>query len=103
MFYIVYYGIIGKQCFTLRWHFVSYMEIAPLPPPPSTKWLEVKLHFRNSSMFHSIFILGHIIGSLQLSLFGLSGYSGINVHNVLSLIRDDAREVFVLHKCLHHY
>ena len=33
MFYNVYYGIIGKQCFTPRWRCVSYMEFAPLAPP----------------------------------------------------------------------
>ena len=34
MFYNVYYGIIGKQYFTPRWRCVSYMETAPLAPPP---------------------------------------------------------------------
>ena len=33
MFYNVYYGVIGKQCFTPRWRCVSYMEFAPLAPP----------------------------------------------------------------------
>ena len=33
MFYNVYYGIIGKRCFTPRWRCVSYMEFAPLAPP----------------------------------------------------------------------
>ena len=33
MFYIIYYGIIGKWCFSLRWRCVSYMEFAPLAPP----------------------------------------------------------------------
>ena len=33
MFYNVYYGVIGKQCFTARWRCVSYMETAPLAPP----------------------------------------------------------------------
>jgi hypothetical protein len=30
LFYNVYYGVIGKRCFTPRWRCVSYMEIAPL-------------------------------------------------------------------------
>ena len=30
LFYNVYYGVIGKRCFTERWRCVSYMEIAPL-------------------------------------------------------------------------
>ena len=29
LFYNVYYGVIGKRCFTARWRCVSYMEIAP--------------------------------------------------------------------------
>ena len=33
MFYNIYYGLIGKRCFSLRWHYLSYMEIAPLAPP----------------------------------------------------------------------
>jgi hypothetical protein len=33
MFYIVYYGLIGKRCFTLQWRCISYMEIAPLALP----------------------------------------------------------------------
>ena len=33
VFYNIYYGIIGKQCFTPRWYCLSYMEIAPLAPP----------------------------------------------------------------------
>ena len=33
MFYIVYYDLIVKRCFTLRRHCVSYMEFAPLAPP----------------------------------------------------------------------
>ena len=33
MFYNIYYGIIGKRCFSLRWRCVSYMEFAPLAPP----------------------------------------------------------------------
>ena len=33
MFYNVYYGVIGKRCFTPRWRCVSYMEFAPLAPP----------------------------------------------------------------------
>ena len=32
LFYNVYYGIIGKRCFTAGWRCVSYMEIAPLAP-----------------------------------------------------------------------
>ena len=33
LFYNVYYGVIGKRCFTPRWRCVSYMETAPLAPP----------------------------------------------------------------------
>ncbi len=33
MFYNVYCGVIGKQCFTPRWRCVSYMEFASLAPP----------------------------------------------------------------------
>ena len=33
MFYNIYYGLIGKRCFSLRWRCLSYMEIAPLAPP----------------------------------------------------------------------
>ena len=58
MFYIIYYGIIGKWCFSLRWRCVSYMEFAP---PLSNKQLEATLHFRHSSNFHPIFILKHLI------------------------------------------
>ena len=32
LFYNVYYGVIGKRCFTPRWRCVSYLEIAPLAP-----------------------------------------------------------------------
>ena len=32
LFYNVYYGKIGKQCFTPRWRCISYMKIAPLAP-----------------------------------------------------------------------
>ena len=32
LFYTVYYGVIGKRCFTPRWRCVSYLEIAPLAP-----------------------------------------------------------------------
>ena len=61
MFCIIYYGVIGKQCFAARWRCISYIEIAPLAPPPSNKQLEATLHFRHSSNFHSIFILKHLI------------------------------------------
>jgi hypothetical protein len=33
MFYIVYYGLIGKRYFGPRRRCVSYMEFAPLAPP----------------------------------------------------------------------
>ena len=33
MFYIVYYGLIGKRYFAPRRRCVSYMEFAPLAPP----------------------------------------------------------------------
>ena len=102
MFYIIYFGLIGKRCFIPRWRCVSYMEtapLAPLAPPPSNKQLEATLHFRHSSNFHPIFILKHLIVNQPLSLCALSEYSEINVRNVLSLICDDVQEVFALHKC----
>ena len=46
LFYNVYYGTIGKQCFTARWRCVSYMEIAP----PLHLWpAKLVSHSRNRS------------------------------------------------------
>ena len=61
LFYNVYYGKIGKQCFTPRWRCVSYMEIAPLlhcSPLPAVNAMLMKkvLHItqrkRKSNVHH---------------------------------------------------
>ena len=76
MFYNVYYGVIGKQCFTPRWRCVSYMEIAPLAPPLAC---QINLTFAQQVL--------HITKGKRKS----------NVHHYCK--SDDFRAGFTTHRC----